>query len=253
MVLGSALAEDKVLNIYSARHYQTDEALYARIHQKTGIKINRIEGKEEELLERIKNEAATVRRTCSSPSTLAPRAGARTRTVRAGQVARAGSTHSGSSAHGRLVRLLNRARVIVYRRTRSTPMMFAITLTWRSRAQRPKSARAPARTLQPVVDGVDHCQPGRGAGRSLGERRCREFARSPKGGDTDQIKAVAARQVQRDDLNTYYLARLMRSARPRPNRRRQDRRRLARSGGQGTHQCFRRRHAQARAPHKEPQ
>ena len=53
-----ALAEEKILNLYSARHYQTDEALYTAFSQQTGIKINRIEGKEDELLERIKNEGA---------------------------------------------------------------------------------------------------------------------------------------------------------------------------------------------------
>lgn len=55
-LLGSATAEENILNLYSARHYQTDEALYANFTKQTGIKINRIEGKEDELLERIKNE-----------------------------------------------------------------------------------------------------------------------------------------------------------------------------------------------------
>jgi iron(III) transport system substrate-binding protein len=54
----SANAQEKVLNLYSARHYQTDEALYANFTKQTGIRINRIEGKEDELLERIKNEGA---------------------------------------------------------------------------------------------------------------------------------------------------------------------------------------------------
>ena len=47
------------LNIYSARHYQTDEALYTDFTKQTGIKINRLDGKEDELLERLKNEAAS--------------------------------------------------------------------------------------------------------------------------------------------------------------------------------------------------
>ena len=51
-------AEEKALNLYSARHYQTDEALYANFTKQTGIRINRIEGKEDELLERIKNEGS---------------------------------------------------------------------------------------------------------------------------------------------------------------------------------------------------
>src|SRR5258706_12587354 len=50
-----ALAQDKVINLYSARHYQTDEALYTNFTNATGIKGNRIEGGEDELIERIKN------------------------------------------------------------------------------------------------------------------------------------------------------------------------------------------------------
>ena len=53
-----ASAEEKVLNLYSARHYQTDEALYANFTKQTSIRINRIEGKEDELLERIRNEGS---------------------------------------------------------------------------------------------------------------------------------------------------------------------------------------------------
>ncbi len=52
------LAQEKVLNLYSSRHYQTDEALYANFTKKTGIKVNRIEANEDALLERLKNEGA---------------------------------------------------------------------------------------------------------------------------------------------------------------------------------------------------
>src|SRR5688500_688764 len=53
-----AANQEKELNIYSARHYQTDEALYSDFTRATGIKINRIEGKDLELIERLKNEGA---------------------------------------------------------------------------------------------------------------------------------------------------------------------------------------------------
>ena len=46
------------LNLYSSRHYQTDEALYANFTKQTGIKINRIEAGEDALIERIRNEGA---------------------------------------------------------------------------------------------------------------------------------------------------------------------------------------------------
>jgi spermidine/putrescine-binding protein len=57
-------AEEPVLNLYSARHYQTDEALYDNFTKATGIKINRIEAGDEQLLERIKSEGSIARRTC---------------------------------------------------------------------------------------------------------------------------------------------------------------------------------------------
>jgi len=59
VLLSSALgAQEKVVNVYSSRHYQTDEALYADFTRATGIKINRIEGGEDSLIERIRNEGA---------------------------------------------------------------------------------------------------------------------------------------------------------------------------------------------------
>ncbi|MFM8152683.1 MAG: extracellular solute-binding protein, partial [Polynucleobacter victoriensis] len=45
-----------VLNLYSARHYQTDEALYADFTKQTGIKINRIEADDNALYERLRSE-----------------------------------------------------------------------------------------------------------------------------------------------------------------------------------------------------
>ena len=62
LLLAAALpalaAEEPVLNLYSARHYQTDEALYDNFTKATGIRINRIEAGDEQLVERLKNEGA---------------------------------------------------------------------------------------------------------------------------------------------------------------------------------------------------
>jgi iron(III) transport system substrate-binding protein len=44
------------LNLYSARHYDTDEALYTEFTRATGIQIKRIEAGDEALLERLRNE-----------------------------------------------------------------------------------------------------------------------------------------------------------------------------------------------------
>src|SRR5688572_23225689 len=51
-----ALAQERVLNLYSSRHYDTDEAFYANFTKQTGIKINRIEDTEDKLMERMRAE-----------------------------------------------------------------------------------------------------------------------------------------------------------------------------------------------------
>jgi len=59
-------AEESVLNLYSARHYQTDEALYTNFSKQTGIKINRIEASDDQLLERLRSEGGEQPRRCST-------------------------------------------------------------------------------------------------------------------------------------------------------------------------------------------
>jgi len=49
-----ALAQD--LNIYSSRHYDTDDVLYDRFTEETGIAVNRIEAKADELIARLEAE-----------------------------------------------------------------------------------------------------------------------------------------------------------------------------------------------------
>ncbi len=54
----AAAAGAQEVNLYSSRHYSTDEALYENFTKATGIKVNRIEGKGDALIERIKSEGA---------------------------------------------------------------------------------------------------------------------------------------------------------------------------------------------------
>ncbi|MEO0655443.1 MAG: Fe(3+) ABC transporter substrate-binding protein, partial [Pseudomonadota bacterium] len=52
-----AFAEGE-LNLYSSRHYDTDERLYSDFTEMTGITINRIEGNADELIARMEAEGA---------------------------------------------------------------------------------------------------------------------------------------------------------------------------------------------------
>ena len=55
LLVGQAEAKGE-LNLYSSRHYDTDERLYSQFEEMTGIKINRIEDKADKLIERMKAE-----------------------------------------------------------------------------------------------------------------------------------------------------------------------------------------------------
>ncbi|MDW7745710.1 Fe(3+) ABC transporter substrate-binding protein [Halomonas sp.] len=60
LVAGSAMASQAAaaeeLNVYSARHYDSDEALYAAFTEQTGIEVNVLEGDSDQLIQRLKLE-----------------------------------------------------------------------------------------------------------------------------------------------------------------------------------------------------
>ncbi|MCT0248628.1 extracellular solute-binding protein [Synechococcus sp. CS-205] len=52
----AAKKSDGEVNIYSGRHYNTDKELYKQFTAETGIKVNLLEGKDDELIVRLKSE-----------------------------------------------------------------------------------------------------------------------------------------------------------------------------------------------------
>lgn len=54
----AAVAEDKMLNICSVRHYPTGEALHGDIIKATGIQLNRVDADDADILARLKVESA---------------------------------------------------------------------------------------------------------------------------------------------------------------------------------------------------
>lgn len=217
--LGSSLnlhAEDKVLNLYSARHYQTDEALYSGFTQQTGIRINRIEGKEEELLERIRNEGA------NSPADVLI-------TVDASRLAKAHELGLFAPLRSKVLEkripahlrtddwaaFSTRARVIVYNKKAIAPEsvrnygdLAAPALKGRFCSR----SGAHPYNLSLMASLIAH--QGEAKAEAIARGMVANFARSPKGGDTDQIRAVAAGECGVAISNSYYVARLMRSTKP---------------------------------------
>ena len=209
----AAPAQEKVLNLYSARHYQTDEALYANFTKQTGIRINRIEGKEEELMERIRNEGA------NSPADVFI-------TVDAARLAKADELGLFAPVKSKLLEtripahlrtdtwfaFSTRARVIIYNRS---AVKAEEVQTYESLADPQLKGKLCSRSgahpynLSLVSSLIAHN--GEAKTEAWARGVVANFARAPKGGDTDQIKAVAAGDCGVAVSNTYYLARLIRS------------------------------------------
>jgi iron(III) transport system substrate-binding protein len=215
-VSGTALAQDKVVNVYSSRHYQTDEALYSNFTKQTGIKINRIEGGEDPLIERIRNEGAR------SPADVLI-------TVDAGRLWRAeqmGLFQPVKSAlleqripqnlrepNGHWFGFSQRARVIAYNKNKvkhgeiETYEQLADP-KWKGRVCMRSSTNIYNLSLLGAM--IDHLGEAKAEAWAKGVRA--NLAQEPKGGDTDQLKAVAAGQCDVTVSNQYYYARLARSA-----------------------------------------
>ncbi|HWI82619.1 Fe(3+) ABC transporter substrate-binding protein [Ramlibacter sp.] len=211
-----ASAQEKVLNLYSARHYQTDEALYANFTRQTGIKINRIEAKEDELLERIRNEGA------NSPADVFI-------TVDAARLAKADELGlfapvKSKTLESRLPANLRtsdwfafstRARVIVYARDSVRPEDVASYDDLASGKLKGKvCSRSGSHPYNLSLMSSIIAHKGEQKAEEWAKGVVANFARAPKGGDTDQIKAVAAGECQVALSNTYYVARMMRSDKP---------------------------------------
>ncbi|MBA3998043.1 MAG: Fe(3+) ABC transporter substrate-binding protein [Candidatus Accumulibacter sp.] len=210
---GGAVAEEKVLNLYSARHYQTDEALYADFTKQTGIKINRIEGKEDELLERIKNEGA------NSPADILL-------TVDASRLAAAHDLGLFAPVKSQLLEsripahlrtddwfsFSTRARVIVYAKSAlqaDDVRNYADLANPKLKGKVCSRSGSHPYNLSLMASIIAH--QGEAKAEEWAKGVVANFARAPKGGDTDQIKAVAAGECAVTVSNTYYVARLMRS------------------------------------------
>ncbi|WP_291010140.1 extracellular solute-binding protein [Hydrogenophaga sp.] len=214
-----ALAQDKVLNLYSARHYQTDEVMYDTFTKTTGIKINRVDADDAGIVARLRAEGAAspadvilmvdAARIASAdalglfqPIKSAKLDAAIPANLRANASAD-GVTWTGFST---------RARVIVYDPKRvkaedvatyeqlADPKLKGLLCT------RSGSHPYNLSLFSTVIERLGDVK-----GEAWLQGLVNNMARAPKGGDTDQIKAVASGECGVAITNTYYAARLLKS------------------------------------------
>jgi len=217
-VFDAARAQDKVLNLYTARHYSTDEAFYTGYTKATGIKINRIEGGEDALFERIKAEGA------NSPADvfLTVDVARLWRAEQAGIFAPVKSAllNKRIPAHyrdpeGNWFGFSSRARVLAYDKKKIKPDELAryedlANSKWKGEiCTRPSSHPY---NLSLISSMIIHLGEEKASGWARGVAT--NLARPPRGGDTDQLRAVDVGECAIAISNHYYYVRIMRSDKP---------------------------------------
>jgi len=216
VVMGpDAHAQDKVLNLYSARHYQTDDALYSNFTKQTGIKINRIELGDEPLLQRLKTEGA------NSPADVVLLVDA-ARLWRA-QIEGAFQPVQSKVLEQRIPANLRandgswfgfsmRARAIVYDKSR----LKASDVDTYEKLADPKlkgmvCTRSGSHPYMLSLIGALIDLHGEAKVEQWARGVVANMARPPRGGDTDQIRGVASGECGVALTNSYYWVRIVRS------------------------------------------
>jgi len=206
------------VNVYSARHYDTDDALFDGFTAQTGVPVNVIRGTEDELLARILAEGA------NSPADVLI-------TVDAGRIWKAQDAGVFQSVESEVLNtripsnlrdpeghwygFSMRARIIAYAKDRVDPSQLSTyedlaDPKWKGKILVRSSSHPYNQSLVGSIieaNGLDATEAwARGVASNL--------ARSPQGGDTDQLKGVVAGVGDLAISNTYYVARLRASSNP---------------------------------------
>lgn len=208
----TAIAKGEV-NLYSSRHYETDERLYSDFEEMTGITVNRIEGKADELIERMRAEGR------NSPADILLTVD----TSRLERAKDAGVLQSIDSAvleeripsnlqdsDNQWFGFSQRARIVFYDKAEvANPPMTYLDLAdpaYKGMVCHRSSSNVYSQTLLSAVI-ENH---GEDAARDWAKGVVGNFARAPQGGDTDQLRGLVSGECDISISNTYYFARAIR-------------------------------------------
>jgi len=215
-VAGSAFATGvsaDELNIYSARHYDSDQILYQAFTDETGIHINVLEGDSDQLIERMQREGV------ASPADVML-------TVDAGRLWRAEQDglfqsiesdilnerlpESMRHPEGKWFGFSQRARVIFYNPENVDPSEITsyedlADPRWQGEVCIRSSNNIYNQSL--LASLIEHH--GAEEAEAWAQAVVDNLARQPEGGDTDQIRGVAAGECNLAVANHYYYVRML--------------------------------------------
>jgi iron(III) transport system substrate-binding protein len=216
LILTSCAKQHEEINVYSARHYRSDEVLFKSFTARTGIRVNLIKGDSDQLINRLVMEGK------NSPADIFITADAGRIGLAVEQGILQPMKFEGNRAlvpdhmrdeKGLWIGLTQRARVIVYHKDRVSPSELSTygQLTdakWKGRILSRSSQSNYNQTLLASIIAAN----GYDAALKWAQGLVENFARPPQGNDRDQVKAVAAGVGDLAIVNTYYMGLLLRSS-----------------------------------------
>lgn len=214
----AASAQTQEVNVYTARHYDTDAQLYEAFTRATGIRVRTIQGDADQLMARIQSEGA------NSPADVFITVDA-TRLARA---AAAGILQPYAIAHvdervpaglrdpnGLWFAITKRGRVIMYDRQAGPPAgltRYEDLADPRFRGQICVRASNHPYNIALATDML--AADGAEATEAWARGVAANLARPPQGGDRDQFRAIPSGQCHIAIANTYYLGHVGKSQNP---------------------------------------
>ncbi|WP_193176817.1 Fe(3+) ABC transporter substrate-binding protein [Oricola nitratireducens] len=210
----SAARADGEVNLYSSRHYDTDERLYSDFEKQTGIQVNRIEGNADELIERLKAEGK------NSPADVLI-------TVDAGRIWRAADAGLLSPVNSDFLEkripaalrhpdnlwfgFSTRARIIFYAkdRVKEPPQTYDELADPKYKGQICIRSGLDIYNLSLLASRI--AEEGPEKAKAWAEGLKNNLARQPQGGDIDQLAGIVSGECDIAVANTYYFARTLHS------------------------------------------
>lgn len=208
-------AKDQVVNVYTHRHYEPDQNIFKMFEDKTGIEVKVINASADELIQKMKMEGK------QSPADVLI-------TVDAGRLSRAKNqgllqpieseilekaipTHLQDSDN-QWFGLTKRARIIAYAKDRVSPEDLStyenlVDDKWKGKILVRSSSNIYNQSLMASIIANN----GEEAAKSWAEGMVANMARSPKGSDRDQVKAVVAGEGDLAIVNSYYIGKMLNS------------------------------------------
>jgi iron(III) transport system substrate-binding protein len=208
-------AATQEVNIYSHRHYDTDKKLYKMFEKDTGIKVNIVKAKANELIKRLesegKNTPADILITSDAARLHLAQEQGLLQTINS-RVLNETVPANLRQKNGYWFALTKRARVIVYNKDKVDPSTLS---TYKALTNKELKGKVLIRQSNNIYNQsllasmIAH--DGKAEAKAWAKGMVNNFARSPKGSDRDQMKAVAANVGDVAVVNTYYVGKLLNS------------------------------------------